>query len=126
MTNFQMKMMNSIFLITVQFCSRWHLWLMHSEKPICHSEVSPMLPLKWFQCLIDDGPLLSFQGRSSSTSSLDSFHMLSVVSSYLVSDWILTSCLPHRVTSGQLNSVIRHKQMHIFKTLLTYINFYSC
>ena len=45
---------------------------MCSEKPICTSpsllEVFP-LPLKWFQCLIDDGPLSSFQERSSSASS---------------------------------------------------------
>ena len=30
------------------------------------SEVSPALPLKRLQCLTDDGPLSSFQGRSSS------------------------------------------------------------
>ncbi len=33
------------------------------------SEVSPTLPLKRFQCSTDDGPLSSFQGRSSSASS---------------------------------------------------------
>ena len=55
---------------------------MPSEKPICApprlSEVSPTLPLK---PLIRDGPLSSFQGRSSSASSLDSFHVLFVVPS---------------------------------------------
>ena len=43
--------------------------------PLCApshlSEVFPTLPLKWFQCLIDNGPLLSFQGRSFSTSSFN-------------------------------------------------------
>ena len=47
---------------------------MRSEKPICApprlSEVSPTLPLKRFQCS-DDGPLSSFQGRSSTTSSFN-------------------------------------------------------
>ena len=50
---------------------------MRSEKSICVpprlSEVSPTLPLKRFQCssvrLTDDGPLSSFEGRSSSASS---------------------------------------------------------
>ena len=47
---------------------------MRLEKPICApprlSEVSSMSPLKRFQCsFIDDGPLSSFQGRSSSASS---------------------------------------------------------
>ena len=45
---------------------------MRSEKPICAphclSEVSPTLPLKNVR-LIDDGPLSSFGGRSSSASS---------------------------------------------------------
>ena len=39
------------------------------EKPIYAlprlPDVSPTLPLKQFQCLIDDGPLSSFEGRSS-------------------------------------------------------------
>ena len=39
--------------------------------PSCLSEVTPMSPLKQFQCLIDDGPLLSFSGRSSGTSMED-------------------------------------------------------
>ena len=47
---------------------------MRSEKPICApprlSEVSPTLPLKRFQCS-DDGPLSSFQGRSSSALSFN-------------------------------------------------------
>ena len=47
---------------------------MRSEKPICApprlSEVSPSSPLNQFNVrLIDDGPLPSFQGRSSSASS---------------------------------------------------------
>ena len=57
---------------SVQFGSRWYI-IMRSEKPICApprlSEISATSPLKRFQCLIDDGPLSSFQGRSSSTSS---------------------------------------------------------
>ena len=45
----------------------------YAFHPIWHlSEVSPSLPLKWFQCLIDDG-LSSFQGRSSSASSFHAF-----------------------------------------------------
>ena len=52
---------------------------MRSKKPICASprlsEASPTLPLKEFQCLIDDGPLSAFQGRSSSASF--SFHFFS-------------------------------------------------
>ena len=49
---------------------------MRSEKPICAStrlsDVSPKLLLKRFQCLSDyDGPLPSFQGRSSSASSFN-------------------------------------------------------
>ena len=56
-------------LISVQF----EMISMGSEKPICApprlSDASPALPLKRFQCLSDDGPLSSFQGRSSSTSS---------------------------------------------------------
>ena len=35
------------------------------------------------------------------------------------SNWILMSCQPHRITSGQSNS--GHKQIHI-STLLTYIS----
>ena len=46
---------------------------MHSEKPICApprlSEIFPTLPLNGH--LTDDGPLSSFQGRSSSPSSFD-------------------------------------------------------
>ena len=48
---------------------------MLSEKAICApprlSAVSPTLPLKQFQCSSDgdDGPLSSFQGRSSNASS---------------------------------------------------------
>ena len=49
---------------------------MWSEKPICVparlSEVSPTLPFKQFQGWSDDGPLLSFERRSSSASS---FHI---------------------------------------------------
>ena len=45
-----------------------------SGKPICAlprlSEVSPTLPLKHVQCWSDDGPLSTFQGRSSVTSFL--------------------------------------------------------
>ena len=36
------------------------------------------------------------------------------------SNWILTSCQPHRVTSGLSNS--GHKQIHISETLLTYVS----
>ena len=58
----------SLFPCIVQFSSGWYVcpYVLH---PI--SEVFPTLPLKWFQCLIDDGPLLSFQGRLSSTSSFN-------------------------------------------------------
>ena len=49
---------------------------MRSKKPICAppslSEISPTLPLKRFQCSSDeDGPLSSFQGRSSNASSFN-------------------------------------------------------
>ena len=51
---------------------RFEMVFVRSEKPIRAdprlSEVFPMLPLKQFQCLIDDGPLSSFQGRWSSAS----------------------------------------------------------
>ena len=54
------KKINLVQLKIVSVCS---------EKPICappcFSEVSPMLHLKQFQCLIDDSCLLSFQGRLS-------------------------------------------------------------
>ena len=46
---------------------------MRSEKPICAlrrlSEASPALPLEQLQCSSDDGPVSSFQGRSSNASS---------------------------------------------------------
>ena len=49
---------------------------MHLEKPICApprlSEVFPAFPWNGSNvCLVDDGPLLSFQGRLSSASSLN-------------------------------------------------------
>ena len=51
---------------------RFEMVFVRLEKPIRAdprlSEVFPMLPLKQFQCLIDDGPLPSFQGRWSSAS----------------------------------------------------------
>ena len=47
---------------------------MRSEKPIYAlprlSDVSPTSPLKRFRCLINDSPLSSFQGRSSSEAPL--------------------------------------------------------
>ena len=44
------------------------------------SDISPTLPLKQFQCLIDDGPLPSFQGRLFSTSSFKTlFQVIDVV-----------------------------------------------
>ena len=73
------------------------------EKPICTppclSEVSPALPLKRFQCSSDyDGPLSSFQGRSSSASS---FHisLLQVING--VMSWLCArrSCLKPLNTS---------------------------
>ena len=55
----------SKFFISLVLCAGKSLYALH---PV--SEVSPALPLKRFQCsnvrLIDDGPLSSFQGRSSS------------------------------------------------------------
>ena len=40
-------------------------------------------------------------------------HRINSYASYLASNWILMSCQPHRVTSGQSNS--GHKQTHISK-----------
>ena len=39
-----------------------------------------------------------------------------------VSNWILTSCQPHRVTSGQSNS--GHKQTHVRPLLILYIKLF--
>ena len=60
---------------SVQFSSvQFKMVSMCSEKPICTPphlvEVSPTLPLKWFQCPSDwQGPLSSFQGRLPSAAS---------------------------------------------------------
>ena len=62
---------------SVQFSSvQFKMVSMLSGKPICApsrlSGVSPVLPLKQFQCwsVIDDGPFSSSKGRSLSASSL--------------------------------------------------------
>ena len=68
----------------VQFSSvQFKMVSTRSEKPISTplplSEVSPTLPFNYSGsnvCLIDDGPLSSFQGRSSSASSLPLRHCL--------------------------------------------------
>ena len=68
-----------LFRCTSDSLVQFKMVIMRLEKPVCTpprlSEVSPTLPLKRFQCsnvhLVDDGPLLSFQGRLSITSSFN-------------------------------------------------------
>lgn len=73
--------MNSLDFHDARYCTHIN-WLgsiqltmasMHSEKwigaPLHVSKHFPALPLKQNQCLIDNGPFLSFRGSSASTSS---------------------------------------------------------
>ena len=69
---------------------------LRSEKPICApprlSDVSPTSPLKRCQCSSHDGPLSSFQGRSSSASSFHAFLLQAV-------DGVMSSTLCQEVVS---------------------------
>ena len=75
MTNFQMKMTDNLFLITaftVQLSAKWYLCA--RKSPYALHPVSQRFPQRclWNSSnvrLIDDGPLSSFQERSSSASS---------------------------------------------------------
>ena len=60
-------------------------------------------------CYATEGNPIQMNGKHTPANELDS-------------NWTLTSCQPHRVTSGQSHS--SHRQMHISK-LFSYITFYK-
>ena len=71
------------------------------------SEVSPMLPLKRFQCsLTDDGPLSSFQGRLSNASSFNAslLQVISGVMSLALCPQVVSQA-PHHFRSSKKQAI---------------------